>query len=87
MKIYSPDRKPTLSSHLEIKMYNNEAYLPLERLFQHHDILMSERLQHPYLAISCLLNNLILVRGLLEFLDGHYINIYCPHSNDLMKKL
>ena len=45
--------------------------LPLERLLQHDYILVFEGPQHLHLSHGRLLHDLVLVRVLLELLDGH----------------
>lgn len=47
------------------------ASLPLERLLQHDYILVFERPQHLHLTHGRLLHDLVLIRVLLELLDGH----------------
>ena len=85
--LYRPKPFPASSSASQNEMSKNKEHLPLKRLFKHHYILMPERLKHPYLSISCLLNNLILICGFLELLNGDYkyLNIdkrmnYLPFS-------
>ncbi len=46
--------------------------LPLERLLEHDYVLMLESPQHLHLSHGRLLHDLVLIRVLLELLDGHY---------------
>ena len=62
MQVNSSEQTPTISCHFQSNIPNKEAHLPLKRLLQHHNILMPERLQHPYLSIRRFLNHLILIR-------------------------
>jgi hypothetical protein len=47
----------------------NEINLPLKRFLQHYDVLMPQSLEHPDLTVSGLLDHLVLICGLFEFLD------------------
>ena len=61
--------------------------LPLERLLEHDYVLMLESPQHLHLPHGRLLHYLVLIRVLLELLDGHYhmcdewrLCVYLPNS-------